>query len=200
MSAYIALTAMSGRRPNRGCPFRRGLSMVECMISLVIAAALLTATGIAFASTCKAMTTNDQFFRATQASRVSLTRILTQIRRGLVDEKSTYNNLHVITADNQDLTYSLVTTTDTAKAPMVLNMTRTDAAGVKTTYELACNVTTTIAAPTGSSAGSPFNVQLGTDSNNALCVSRVSVTLSVKIGPNEVRLSGSAAPRCNITY
>ena len=41
---------------------------------------------------------------------------------------------------------------------------------------------------------------MGQDYNNAACVARVAVSLTVKIGQNDVRLSGSAAPRRNLSY
>jgi Tfp pilus assembly protein PilW len=160
---------------------RRGLSIVEAMISLVIAATLLTACGMAFVSTAKAMNVNDEFFRATQSARISLVRITAHVRRGAVDEKSTTTNLHVITDTNQDITYKMDATTN--QLQMINNTT-----GV--TYVLARNVQT----PT------PFSIDLGTDYNNAQCVSRVSVNLLVRVGNNEVRLSGSAAPRRNLVY
>jgi Tfp pilus assembly protein PilW len=172
-------------------PSRRGLGLVEAMISLVIAATLLTAVSAAFNASAKALQINDEFFRSTQSARVSLARILSQVRTGQVDEASTANNLHLITTGGQDLTYKLVTESDPTKGPMRLVMVDNSTA---TTYELARNVTTTIA------TDSPFAIELGKDSNNADCVSRVSLSLSVKCGGNEVRLSGSAAPRRNLSY
>jgi Tfp pilus assembly protein PilW len=182
--------------------FRRGLGMVEAMISLSITAALLTAVSAAFKASAQAIQANDEFFRSTQAARVSLNRILGQIRNGAVDDASTANSLHLITNDlkdsagnvikaGKDVTYRLVTEPDAAKGPMRLVMLD-NATGQ--TYELARNVTTTITTTT------PFTVELGKDYNNADCVTRVSVAISVKVGNNEVRLSGAAAPRRNLTY
>jgi len=170
--------------------------MVECMISLVIAASLLTAVGIAFTSTAHAMQYNDEFFRATQSGRVSMARILSQVRNSSVDEASTANNLHLITNEikdsngnvivpAKDLTYKIDTAT--SRLVMVNN-------GTGVTYELAKNVTTAV------TATSPFTIDLGKDYNNTTCVSRVSVTLAVAVGVNEVRLYASAAPRRNLNY
>ena len=47
---------------------RAGLGMVEAMISLAIAASLLTAVAMAFRASADAVDQNDQFFRATQAA------------------------------------------------------------------------------------------------------------------------------------
>ena len=45
-----------------------------------------------------------------------------------------------------------------------------------------------------------FQVGIGKDANNTTCVTNVSLSIRVKIGNNEVRLSGSAAPRRNLVY
>ncbi|HEX2973414.1 MAG TPA: prepilin-type N-terminal cleavage/methylation domain-containing protein, partial [Tepidisphaeraceae bacterium] len=47
---------------------RRGLSLVEVMISLVICSLLLTAVATAFRASTMAIEDNDQFFRASQAA------------------------------------------------------------------------------------------------------------------------------------
>ena len=181
---------------------RRGLGMIEAMIALAITAALLTAVGAAFTASAKAMTVNDEFFRSTQAARVALQRILWQVRNGSVDDTSTANSLHLITntvyddsgnviKQPQDVTYSLVTESDPTKGPMRLVMVNN---ANNQTYELAKNVTTAV------SSSSPFVVELGQDYNNTTCVSRVSVVLAVKVGVNEVLVSGAAAPRRNMAY
>jgi hypothetical protein len=45
-----------------------------------------------------------------------------------------------------------------------------------------------------------FDVEPGTDYNNAPCVARVTVMVKVQVGKNQVLLSGSAAPRRNLRY
>ena len=60
----------------RKSPRRRGMSIVEVLISLAIVAMLLTAVAAAFSSSAQIIETNDQFFRASQAARVSLTRMM----------------------------------------------------------------------------------------------------------------------------
>ena len=181
---------------------RRGLGIVEALIALSITAALLTAVGAAFTASAKAMTVNDEFFRSTQAARVALQRILWQVRNGSVDDTSAANSLHLITntvyddlgnivKQPQDVTYKLVTESDPTKGPMRLVMVNNTN---NQTYELAKNVTTAI------STTSPFVVELGQDYNHTTCVSRVSVVLAVKVGTNEVLVSGAAAPRRNMAY
>ena len=41
---------------------------------------------------------------------------------------------------------------------------------------------------------------MGQDANHSNCVVRVSIVMEVKVGSNDIRLSGSAAPRRNFTY
>ena len=51
------------------------------MISLAITTMLLTAIAAAFHSSSQIIKENDEFFRATQAGRVCLNQILTEVRR-----------------------------------------------------------------------------------------------------------------------
>src|SRR5205085_1077278 len=60
---------------------RKGLSLAEVMISLAISAMLLTAVAAAFTASSEAIEQNDEFFRASQAARVSMNQILTECRR-----------------------------------------------------------------------------------------------------------------------
>jgi type II secretory pathway pseudopilin PulG len=165
---------------------RSGLAMVEAMISLAIASALLTAVGVAFSSSAQAVKINDEFFRATQASRVSLTRIMQQVRLGSVDELSTITSLHLITNGApipRDVTYTYDATSKELR--MITNDDLTDAAY----YVMARGVTQC-----------KFIVDLGKDYNNTDCVSRVTMNVAVKKGNNEIFLSGSGAPRRNVVY
>ena len=186
------------RRPTPGR--RAGLSLVEAMIALVIAATLLTAVSAAFTSTAKAMEINDDFFRATQAARVSLVRMLAQVRCGVVNEK---NSSGVVFADNTTLNYVNIIydviqpngtvlpknvtyryDSGTKKIIMVTNDSTTDP-----DYTLAQNVT-----------DCKWVIGIGEDANNSKCVSQVSISIVVKVGDNSVRLSGSAAPRRTLKY
>lgn len=156
--------------------FRRGLSLVEAVISLAIAAILLTAVGTAFSASISAVETNDQFFRATQAARVSLNQVLTNVRRAHAVQVST-NRVDLITYDQQDISYIYDPASQTLK--LVTNADSTDP-----DYVL-------------SSAITSFSVSKdeATDSGGITYVTRVSMQLTVTVGKNQVELSGSAAPR-----
>src|SRR5262249_673847 len=85
----------------------RGLSLVEVVISLAISAMLLTAVAAAFSASANAIEIKDQFFRATQAARVSLNQVLTEVRRSKACSVSpSSKKIDMITYDDKDRTYS----------------------------------------------------------------------------------------------
>jgi hypothetical protein len=158
------------------------------MISLAITAMLLTAVAAAFTASAQAIGENDDFFRATQAGRVSINHFLTEIRTGTIDAPSNSYTLRLITAPKaggggeEDRTYQWRSADK--KLYLVTNDDTTDP-----DYVLASNVTS-----------ATFSAEMGKDYNNTDCVARITVTLVVTIGNNAVRLSGSAAPTKNLIY
>jgi type II secretory pathway pseudopilin PulG len=62
-------------------PPARGLSIAEVLLSLAIVSMLLVGVAAAYTAASNAVDGNDRFFRATQAARVSMTQLLTEIRR-----------------------------------------------------------------------------------------------------------------------
>src|SRR5436190_21986916 len=92
---------------------RRGLGLVEVMISLASTATLLTAVAAAFRASGDAIDINDHFFKATQSARVSLARMLTQVRRGTPATDTTGTSLHLLTDGGQDVNYDYDATTQT---------------------------------------------------------------------------------------
>ena len=175
---------MSSRNPHRPRPTvrRAGLGLIECMIALAIASALLTAVAAAFSATTDAMQENDTFFQATHTGRIALNRILTQVRRGLVDENSTASNLRIITDAGLDVSYRVDGAT--SQLMLITNDDTTDPDYVLARHLQNCSFTT----------------QLGTNHEGDGCVARVSVVLSVKVGNNQILLTGSAAPRRNFAF
>jgi len=162
---------------------RPGLSLVEVMISLAIAALLLTGVAAAYSASASAIDMNDRFFRASQAARVSMHQLLTEIRRCQAVQVSSATQVDVITATDQDRSYRFDSTT--GKLKLITNESTTDP-----DYTLASNVTS-----------ATFVADSEPDPNTGINrVVRVTITVTVKIGDNEVRLSGSAAPRRNLVY
>ena len=150
---------------------RRGLSLIEMMISLVITVLLLTAVGVAFQASSAAIDMNDQFYRAQQAARVSLNQIMSQVRQcqsGVVGPSS----LELTTDAGQDMTYSLNGT------DMMVTFTPTGAL-TPSSYRLASNIKTLTFTSDGKS---------------------ISMVVTVAVGTNQVTLCGSAFPRRMVTY
>ena len=149
----------------------RGLSLAEAMISLAISAVLLTAIGAAYHASTSAINMNDQFYRATQAARVSLNQILDQVRRcqsGAVDTTS----LDLTTDSGQQRTYALDGTN--------LTMTFTPPGALApSTYKIASNLKT---------------LQFSTDGKS------ISMLVTIGVGSNQVTLCGSAFPRRLVSY
>lgn len=163
------------RPSNRISKYRRGLSLAEVMISLAISAMLLTAVAAAFTASSEAIETNDEFFRASQAARVSMNQILTEIRRcgSVTWPGSTPTDLSMTAHDGKLRDYVY----DAASKKLQLV---TSAAG-SPTYNLASNVQSASFAYSTDPAGAK--------------VLRVSVTVIVQVGKNTIRLTGSAAVR-----
>jgi len=150
---------------------RRGLSLVEAMISLAITALLLSGVAMAYHASTAAIEMNDQFFRATQAARVSLNQILDQVRKcqsGVVDSGS----LDLTTDGGQTRLFWL----DGSNLMLTMNAPDTS---VASSYRLASNVKT---------------LQFATDGKS------ISMVVTVAVGPNQVTLCGSAFPRRLMTY
>jgi type II secretory pathway pseudopilin PulG len=154
------------RRDNR----RRGLSLVEALISLSITAALLTAVGAAYQSAARAIEVNDQFFRASQAARVSVNQVMAEVRKcqaGLVDP----TELEITTASGETRTYNYDSTNK--------RLTMTIDGVLPVTHTMASNV---------------GSLQFDTDGQT------ISMTITVQVGNNSVTLNGSAIPRRTVTY
>ena len=169
---------------------RRGLSIVEVMISLTISAFLLVAVAAAYNASANAVEMNDRFFRATQAGRVTLNQLLTEIRRAdYVWCAPTYDSIiiqrpkqnRLTDEDSREFRY------DPISKKITLQIFYKNAAGTTWTspaYSLASNVEL-------GKFGPPDKMTDATGEHDV----RVPVTVDVKIGNNSVRLSGSSGPR-----
>lgn len=171
-------------------PARRGLSLVEVMLSLTISTFLLVAVAAAYNASAAAVEVNDRFFRATQAARVTLNQVLTEIRRADTvicaaagDSIYVTRPAHVRAATNEETRlYRYDATARTITVQIFY-----DAGGIKTAgpvYTLARNVEV-------GSFGPPDVAAASAGASDA----RVPVTVEVKVGANAVRLNGSSTPR-----
>lgn len=179
---------------NRPAARRRGLSIVEVMISLTISAFLLVAVAAAYNASADAVEMNDRFFRATQAGRVTMNQLLTEIRRADSVEVSTDNRtLQIIRPGGVNGTrmenevyreYKY----DPATKKVTLRVyfdTKVSPIPYTPEYSLASNVEDALFGP-------PKREPMD---NGALQVVRVPVSIRVKIKGNEVTLSGASGPR-----
>src|SRR5688572_11035846 len=89
---------------------RAGLSLVEVMIAISISAALLVAVAAAFSATSDAIEINDQFTRASQAARISMNQIMSEVRKCKSGAAST-NSLELVTATDERRVYAYDSTT-----------------------------------------------------------------------------------------
>lgn len=151
---------------------RSGLGMVEALISLSIVSMLLVAIAAAFDASSALVQNNDEFFRASQAARVSINQVMAEVRKcsaGVVDVSSLEvtppsgdRRVYSFDATNRQITLLILPANETSRL-----------------YTLARNVDS-----------ATFN----TDGNS------VSVTVTVKAGRNQVTLNGSAVPRRTLQY
>ncbi len=178
MHGYSLLAAPSSRRFRP----RRGLSFVEAMISLSISAMLLSAIAAAFTASAQAVDSNDQFYRCTQAGRVSLNQLLREVRLcQTIQVASDHMDLYTATGSSRTYRFS----SDQKQILMVLNdVTNTPS------YPLASNVTSCT-----------FQADMAPDPTTHVSrVVRVSCTMTINVGKNTQTVTGSAAPRQALVY
>ena len=147
------------------------MGLIELLVSLAIAAALLTAVAAAYAATTSAIRVNDEFFRASQAARVSINQIMAEVRKcssGVVDTDA----IELTNAAGEKRVYSFDVATNR------LLLTFPDVIGAPS-YTLARNVD---------------DVEFFTDGLTT------SMTVTIEVGQNKVTLSGSAMPRRTMTF
>jgi len=171
--------SVPSRSPRRR---RTGMSIVEVLMSISIVAMLLTAVAAAFSSSSQIIEANDRFFRATQAARVSLNQILMEVRRAHAVSVPTSWRIDMITFDQDDRSYVYDSTGQTIK--LITNAIATDP-----DYRLATDV-----------SSCTFAADTFIDKGGISHVARVSVSMIVRVGSDQIRLSGSAAPRRVVTY
>ena len=171
---------------------RRGLSIAEVMISLTISSFLLVAVAAAYSASADAVEMNDKFFRATQAGRVTMNQLLTEIRRAdyilVAPTKDsiivTRPQVNRINAEEKSREYKY--DPNTRKITLQIFFERPDKTVYSSpAYSLASNVE-------WAEFATPDRIQ---DVTGQWLDVRVPVTIDVKIGTNSVRLSGSSSPR-----
>jgi hypothetical protein len=167
---------------------RRGLSVAEVCLSLAISACLLVGGAAGFTASADAVRMNDQFFRATQAGRVTLDQLKTDIRRAETVE---------VTPD--DLGVQIIRPALTRLPEETYREYRYDAANKRVTLQIffssppAPKPESPVYTMAGNVEAASFGPPKRDDKTNA--VIRVPIALKMKIGGNEVLLNGAASPR-----
>ena len=180
----------------------RGLSLPEAMISLAITSLLLIAVASAFSGSCTVIESNDNFFRSSQAARVTLGQLIIEIRNCDSLDMSVSNTINIIrpayvAGSNQVLYRQVGPPAEVSRAfvysptnqNIALTITYSDGS-TKGPYELAANVTACAFGPP----------DMGLDYNNATIPVRVPITLTISTKGSTVVLNGSAAPRRAMKY
>jgi hypothetical protein len=163
---------------------------VEVLISLAISASLLTAVGAAFSATAAGIEENDQFTRATNGARAIVNHLTAEVRRGEVDPLSTSTVLRLVTyppggLPGEQRTYRYIP--PTAEVPGRIMVVTNVGTPEEAQFVLARNV-----------ADAKFTCTPGTNAKGDLCTAQVAVSVTVRVGRNTVRITGSAAPRASL--
>ena len=185
-----------GSGPRRPRPLKRGgLSLVEVMISLAICASMLTAVGAAYNASARIITTNDDYYRASQAARITILQLEQGIRTctsSMVGEDATYDGTSKVVTSNilrftrpgplpRRYTYD-----STAKRLWLYNTDTVDPTTPQ--YTMARNVSSLTF--TADMAPNP--------SNGFMRPVRITIDMIVTVGKDSVHLTGSAVPRYTI--
>jgi len=181
---------MSRPTPQAARRLRRGLSLPEALISLSISALLLVATAAAYQASTAAVETNDQFFKASQAARVSIGRMTTEVRRAFAVQMNPTNPNNLpgiqitrpadqLTANEQTRWYLY----DAANKRIVEQINYLDGTN-SGLLKLVDNVTS-----------ASFTDDTTSGPNQTTIPLRVAVKVTVQVGANQMVLDGCATPR-----
>jgi type II secretory pathway pseudopilin PulG len=152
---------------------RRGMTLIDTMISLAISSSLLVAVGAAFNSASKAIQYNDQFTQAVQSARISINQIMTEVRRS--------SQYPIVSADNKTIdmmTYGLEHRIYVYLPNNTLTITRE-------------NVNPWI---TNTIASNVADCKFYDDGKS------ITMNVTVRVGGNQMVLCGSATPRRSVAY
>jgi len=178
-------------------PRRGGLSLVEVMISLAICAMLLVAIAAAYSASAQAIAENDNFYRASQAARISMLQLQKAIRTcssSMVGDPAAYDGtstvvssgtLHISLPSGQLKTYTYDPTL------LKLKLYNTDAVTSTTPgFSLASNVSSVT-----------FTADMSPNpANGSMRPARVTIDMTVTVGTDSVHLTTSAVPRYTVSY
>lgn len=164
----------------------RAMTLAETMISLVITAMLLASVAAAYNASSTAVGANADFFRASQAARITMNQVVAEIRQCESVQVSS-DHVDIIRSSTMLLPNEVFRrfqydATNKAVKLTIYGANNTTIAGP---YEMASNVTSAVFGP----------AVTGADWNNAQVVQHVPISITVTVGRNFATLTGSAGPR-----
>jgi prepilin-type N-terminal cleavage/methylation domain-containing protein len=168
-------------------PHRRGMTLIELLISLSISTALLVALAAAFHAASRAVEVNDSYARSTQAARVALNQIVTEIRRAdAVKVAPDRASLQVIRPPDplspgeiyREFAYD-------ATGKRITSQTFYAGRRASPVYELAANVSVCTFGP----------VEAGADSNPGATAACIPIRITCSASGTAVTITGAATPR-----
>lgn len=170
---------------------RAGLTLIETMVSLAITSSLLVAVAAAYNASASAVTANANFFKATQAARITMNQMLSEIRQA--ESVQVYSDHIDVIRPAVNMAVDPVLGTevfrrfqyDSTNSRITLQIFYGASSTPGTLYEMATNLSSVSFGP----------AMMGRDWNNTLVVQHVPITLNLKVGNDFVNLSGSAGPR-----
>jgi len=191
---------------------RRGLTLAEALIALMICAALLACMAVAFAAAGNAFEMNDHFYRSLQQARGGMDLMMTEIRRANLSgtNEITWTSTSVTIQSAPDFSGHSVTFTYNTSGTYQDCITLTDNNTNTTSILVGENPNDTLpvdvssasfSGPTVAGVAVPITNSAGSNPNGS-----ISLTMTVQLGRyptmNEVILSGSSAPRasCSMAF
>lgn len=152
---------------------RRAMGLIEMMISLTIAALLLVGVAAAFSATSRVVENNDEFTRAVQSARISVNQIMARCRQ-CQSATVAPTSLELRLPDDTRQLYAFDGTNHELRVTL-------ESKTPPEMYTLARNVTT-LKFSSGATGTS------------------ITMTVTIKVGDNDLVLSGSTVPRRLVQY
>lgn len=166
---------------------RRGMALIEAMISLSLSATMLIAVSAAFRASARAVEINEAHFRCSQSARVTMGQMLTELRRA-----------DAVQVDPSGKWIQVIRPTSTLAPNELYRQFSYDATNKRVTLQIfySGNVTSPVYEMTPNVSACTFGpADTGTDYNNTQVAVRVPITLTCAYDGNAITLSGAAAPR-----
>lgn len=165
---------------------RRGLTLIELMVTLTIGAMLMAAVAAAFSASSKAVALNDANFRCTQSARVAMGQILSELRRA-----------DAVKVDPGGLWVQVIRPEDQLTRDEIYRQYKYVADAHRITLQIffAGNRSSPIYEVASGVEEARFSFAGAAEDAPEHAVSRVSIFITCSLNDSSVTIHGSAAPR-----